>query len=193
MNFLDLITPAHQKGNSIGLRTKIELICEQRNHHLVEQSHTRRRVLNTLARGSQNHGANQHAARHTGRHRLFHSCKAAADYDIRAIPLSSGNHILDVRSRMLPIGIKLNCIVIIMLVGIAHTRLKRAGKAKIHRQTYVIVASFFADIERTVARPIIDNHIINARCVVPQILNSGHNVVLFVIRRYDGKHATISH
>ena len=94
---------------------------------------------------------------------------------------------------MLAIGIELYCIVVTVLACIPHTRLKCTGKPQVHRQVNVVITALLADIQRKIARTVVNHHIIDTGSVITQVLDSGHDIVLFVVRRNDGKYAAVSH
>ena len=82
---------------------------------------------------------------------------------------------------MLTVGIELNCIIVIVLEGILHPRLEPSSKTKVHGQRYHAEAALAAHISRAVRRSIVNDDVINSRRTLRYIIDSGDDVVFFVI------------
>ena len=90
---------------------------------------------------------------------------------------------------MLAIGIELHCIIVALFIGIAHSCLKGSSKTKVHWQVNNVVTMLAANGKRIVFRAIVDDNVINPWRIGTQVFNCRNNIVSFVVRRNNRKHA----
>ena len=64
---------------------------------------------------------------------------------------------------MLPVRVKLNRHVISMTQGVLHARLHATGKPKICGMAHVVKAVLLTELQRAIARAIVDDHVVNVR------------------------------
>lgn len=88
---------------------------------------------------------------------------------------------------MLTVSIELNGIVVAVTQSVFHARLKTAGKPQIHGQRNAAITALSANGRRTIPGAIVDNDAVHARSRGLQILNSGNDVLFFIVGRHDGQ------
>ena len=88
---------------------------------------------------------------------------------------------------MLTVGVELDGVIVAVHVRILHACLERPGKTEVHRQRDQMITPLAADGGGAVLRAIVHDDVIDVGRVLPQILD----VLLFVIRRYNGEHSFV--
>ena len=92
---------------------------------------------------------------------------------------------------MLTVGVELDSVIVAVRVRVLHACLERPGKTKVHRQRDQMIASLAADGGGSILRAVVHNDVIDVGRVLPQILDRRYDVLLFVIRRYNGEHSFV--
>ena len=92
---------------------------------------------------------------------------------------------------MLAVGVELDGVVVAVRIRVLHAGLERPGKTEVHRQRDQMIASLAADGGGSILRAVVHNDVIDVGRVLPQILDRRYDVLLFVIRRYNGEHSFV--
>ena len=92
---------------------------------------------------------------------------------------------------MLTVGVELDGVIVAVRVRILHACLERPGKTEVHRQRDQMITPLAADGGGAVLRAVVHDDVIDVGRVLPQILDRRYDVLLFVIRRYNGEHSFV--